>query len=64
MGFWRNAEVRRALLWHLTAAGIGEERLRMEDRSTTTRENLIFSDELTGCAQEPMRKSTRLLSQG
>ena len=22
MGFWRNAEVRRALLWHLTAAGI------------------------------------------
>ena len=38
---------------YLTAAGIGEERLRMEDRSTTTRENLIFSDELTGCAQEP-----------
>ena len=38
---------------YLTEAGIGEERLRMEDRSTTTRENLIFSDELTGCAQEP-----------
>ena len=41
------------MLEYLTAEGIPEERLLSEDRSTSTKENLIFSDELTGCAQEP-----------
>ena len=31
------------------AAGVEEERLILEDRSTSTRENLLFSDQLTGC---------------
>ena len=35
---------------YLTAAGVEEERLILEDRSTSTRENLLFSDQLTGCA--------------
>jgi len=35
---------------YLTEKGISEERLIMEDRSTSTRENLAFSDELTGCS--------------
>ena len=43
----------RCMLEYLTAEGIPEERLLSEDRSTSTKENLIFSDELTGCAQEP-----------
>ena len=34
---------------YLTAAGVEEERLILEDRSTSTRENLLFSDQLTGC---------------
>ena len=37
---------------YLTEQGIPEERLIMEDRSSTTRENLMFSDELTGCADK------------
>ena len=38
-------------MWnYLTAAGVAEERLILEDRSTSTRENLLFSDQLTGCA--------------
>ena len=38
-------------MWnYLTAAGVEEERLILEDRSTSTRENLLFSDQLTGCA--------------
>ena len=34
---------------YLTAAGVEEDRLILEDRSTSTRENLLFSDQLTGC---------------
>lgn len=36
---------------YLTQRGIGKERLILEDRSVSTRENLLFSDELSGCAQ-------------
>ena len=35
----------------LLEQGIGEEQIIMETRSTSTRENLQFSDALTGCAE-------------
>lgn len=34
---------------YLTAAGVEEDRLILENRSTSTRENLLFSNKLTGC---------------
>lgn len=37
---------------YLTGRGLTEKRLVVEDRSTTTRENLVYSDELTGCAKK------------
>ena len=36
---------------YLLEAGIKEERLVMEDASTSTQENLLFSDSLTGCSK-------------
>lgn len=35
---------------YLVENGVGETRLLLEDKSTTTRENLLFSDGLYGCA--------------
>lgn len=43
---------------YLTAHGISEDRLVLEEKSTSTMENLKFSDELTGCS----KKSTGILS--
>jgi uncharacterized SAM-binding protein YcdF (DUF218 family) len=40
-------------MWNdLTERGIATERLVMEDRSVTTRENLLFADQLTGCSKK------------
>ncbi|MDC7286691.1 YdcF family protein [Blautia schinkii] len=35
---------------YLTARGISEKRMILEEKSTSTKENLAFSHELTGCA--------------
>ena len=43
---------------YLTAHGISQERLVLEEKSTSTKENLKFSDELTGCS----KKNTGILS--
>ena len=43
---------------YLTAHGIPEERLVLEEKSTRTKENLKFSDDLTGCG----KKNTGILS--
>lgn len=43
---------------YLTEQGLPEERLILEAKSTNTRENLLFSDKLTSCAQ----KKTGILS--
>lgn len=43
---------------YLTAHGISKKRLVLEEKSTSTKENLKFSDELTGCS----KKNTGILS--
>ena len=37
---------------YLTAHGISKKRLVLEEKSTSTKENLKFSDELTGCSKK------------
>ena len=37
---------------YLTTHGIPEDRLILEENSTSTRENLLFCDEMTGCSKE------------
>ena len=38
---------------YLIAQGISEKRMVLEEKSTSTKENLAFSHELTGCADSP-----------
>lgn len=38
---------------YLIAHGVDEDRLLMEDQSTSTQENLLYADRLYGCAKKP-----------
>ena len=53
-GQGRGEEISEAqCMWNeLTKAGVDENRLILEDKSTSTRENLVFSDRLSGCAKK------------
>ena len=53
-GQGRGEEISEAqCMWNeLTNAGVDEDRLILEDKSTSTRENLVFSDRITGCAKK------------
>ncbi len=53
-GQGKNEDISEAdCMWnYLTERGISEDRLIREDKSTSTWENLIFSDRLTGCGEK------------
>lgn len=57
-GFGEDITEAKCMENYLTAHGISQERLVLEEKSTSTKENLKFSDELTGCS----KKNTGILS--
>lgn len=57
-GFGEDITEAKCMENYLTAHGISRERLVLEEKSTNTKENLKFSDALTGCRQ----KNTGILS--
>ncbi len=57
-GFGEDITEAKCMENYLTAHGISRERLVLEEKSTNTKENLKFSDELTGCS----KKNTGILS--
>ena len=57
-GFGEDITEAKCMENYLIAHGIKKERLVLEDKSTNTKENLKFSDVLTGCS----RKNTGILS--
>ena len=57
-GFGEDITEAKCMENYLTAHGISRERLVLEEKSTNTKENLKFSDALTGCSQ----KNTGILS--
>ena len=57
-GFGEDITEAKCMENYLTVHGISKERLVLEEKSTNTKENLKFSDELTGCSQ----KNTGILS--
>ena len=57
-GFGEDITEAKCMENYLTAHGISRERLVLEEKSTSTKENLKFSDELTGCS----KKNTGILS--
>ena len=57
-GFGEDITEAKCMENYLTAHGISLERLVLEEKSTSTKENLKFSDELTGCS----KKNTGILS--
>ncbi len=57
-GFGEDITEAKCMENYLTAHGISKKRLVLEEKSTSTKENLKFSDEITGCS----RKNTGILS--
>ena len=57
-GFGEDITEAKCMENYLTAHGISRERLVLEEKSTNTKENLKFSDALTGCSH----KNTGILS--
>ena len=57
-GFGEDITEAKCMENYLLAHGISRERLVLEEKSTSTNENLKFSDALTGCS----RKNTGILS--
>ena len=57
-GFGEDITEAKCMENYLTAHGISRERLVLEEKSTSTKENLKFSDGLTGCS----KKNTGILS--